>query len=502
MTDRGTDRDTDRDSPHAALSRVAAQVITAGSPAVSYAVTHSCAPWSSPAMEPIDARRPGEQALADATTMFQVGRAGFQLHTWASESSEPDGAPPDLASRRVTYRSSALTNPGYADGSTGSTEVLVVLRHDLWLPGYADALLVAMVTAKVTDIATRNGLPVLYVKSPVSPFRNPSRRYRTDGSGEAPRASNGLAVRVILGEGTPGGRMDTFTALTEMAQDHGWSLAFADRRLGRVKGQWWAVVGTDPARFRRHRQEIADWVPSTSMQSAMLVTAVGPARLGTTAAILANLATRNVGIAAVSAMTLQGVTFVNLVLPVAPARQSRATTVSGRTVSIMDGFGLVATDCGLTTRRARGRSGITSGTAGDHRALVSGPFPAPLPKNSTTEYPLWATWKLALDHKHSQPEDVPALLLRLLKPSVAGTPRVEYQRTMLSPDNQFLGKVKIVVSMGKPNGVDDLLRGLTDLCARTTREATDELVRQRDSVHGVALVMDWRERWTRDIRLA
>lgn len=335
---------TDRDSPHAALSRVAAQVITAGSPAVSYAVTHSCTPWSGPPMEPADTCRPGEKGLADATTMFQVGGAGFQLHTWASESAEPDGAPPEVSSRLVRYRSSALTNPGYADGSTGSTEVLVVLRLDPWIPGFADALLVAMATAEITDIATRNGLPVLYVKSPVSPFRNTSRRYRADGSGEAPRSANGLAVRVILGEGSPGQRMDTFTALTEMAQHHGWSLDVADRRLGRVKGQWWTIVGIDQELFRRRRQEIADWVPTSTPQRAMLVTTAGPARIGSTAAILANLATRNVGIAAVSAMTLQGVTFVSLVVPVAPARQSRNSTVSGRAGSIEDGFGMVATD--------------------------------------------------------------------------------------------------------------------------------------------------------------
>jgi hypothetical protein len=455
-------------------------------------------------MAPIDARRPGEQALADATTMFQVGRAGFQLHTWASESAELDGPPPDNASRRVLYQGRALTNPGYADGSTGSTEVLVVLRHDPWQPGYADALMVAMAAAEVAGIATRNGLPILYVKSPVSPFRNPSRRYRTDGSGEAPRASNGLAVRVIFGEGTPGQRMDTFTALTATAQLHGWSLAFADRRLGRVKGQWWMVVGTDPAIFREHRQEIADRVSSAPAQSVMLVTAAGPARLGTTAAILANLATRNVGIAAVSAVTLQGITFVNLVLPVAPARQSPNPTVSGHAVSIVDGFGIVATDCGLTTRRARGRSVITAGTAGDHRALVSGPFPSPLPRSGATEYPLWATWRLALDHREAQPQDVPALLLRRLanEPALVGTPRVEYQRTMISPDNQLVGKVKIAVSLTKANAVHDLLRELTDICARTTRETTDELTRQRESAYGVALVVDWRERWTRDIRLA
>ncbi len=492
---------SDRDSPHAALSRVAAQVITAGSPAVSYAVTHSCTSWNGPPMEPADARRPGEEALADATTLFQVGGAGFQLHTWASESAEPEGASPDRTWRRVTYRSRALTNPGYADGSTGSTEVLVVLRHDTWQPGYVDALLIAMAVAEITELATSNGLPILYVKSPVSPYRNPTRRYRTDGSGEPPRSSNGLAIRVIVGEGTPGQRMDMFTALTETAQLQGWGLAFADRRLGRVKGQWWTVVGTEPDLFNYLRREIAKWVPTSPPQSAMLVTVAGPARLGSIAAVLANLATRNVGIAAISAMTLQGVTFVNLVLPVAPARQSRDAGTSTRSVSIVDGFGIVATECGLTTRRARGRSEITPGAASDHRALVSGPFPSPLPKSGTTEYPLWATWRLRLNHRDAQPQDVPAMLLRRLaaEPAVVGLPRVEYQRTMISPDHDLVGKVKIAVSLRKGS---DVLTALTAICGRATREAIDGLARQRDGAHGVALVLDWRERWTRDIRLA
>ena len=40
--------------------------------------------------------------------------------------------------------------------------------------------------------------------------------------------------------------------------------AVADRRLGRVKGQWWTVLGTDPDLFRYHRKEIAKWVPSSA----------------------------------------------------------------------------------------------------------------------------------------------------------------------------------------------------------------------------------------------
>ena len=105
----------------------------------------------------------------------------------------------------------------------------------------------------VIDLHVHSG-----VQSPVSPFRNTPRRYRGDGSGEAPRTANTLALRVVLGESTPGQRMDTFTTLTETADRLGFGLDVMDRRLGRVKGQWWTVVRSDPHRYQQHQREVAE----------------------------------------------------------------------------------------------------------------------------------------------------------------------------------------------------------------------------------------------------
>jgi hypothetical protein len=492
---------TDPDSPYAALSRVAAQVSRAGSAGVSYAVTHSCARADGPPAAPVGERPPGERFGADTTLMAQAGRAGFRLHTWASVATDPDEAPPfdsSATGTTVTFRGAALVNPGYADGSGGATEVLVVLRHDSWAPNHMDALMLATVARDLTATAVRNGLPVLFLQAPTSPFRNTPRRYRVDGSGEAPRTAGTLALRMVLGDVEPGRRMDAFAELAETAFRYGFGLDVRDRRLGRVSGQWWTVARSAPTVFADHQRMVAGWVPPDKPRSVLLVTAAGPARPGATAAILADLAARNVGIAAVTAVTLQGVGFVNIVLPVAPAREG-VVGAAIRAAPIGEGFGLVATECGLTKQdRVRTRSVLASGPAADHVALVSGPFASPLPRADAVEHPLWAAWTRPVDPYHDDDTDAPAVLLRLLaaQPELADPPRVTYQHTATSAGNQVAGRLTIAVPLRDSLAQPDIPRILTDLCARVSRTAVDELARRRDLPAGDATIaLDWRERW-------
>jgi predicted amino acid-binding ACT domain protein len=491
---------TDRDSPYAALSRVAAQVGRAGSAGVSYDVSHLCAPADGPPAEPAGERPPGEQFGAEATLMCQAGRAAFRLHTWTFATAGSYGAPfdPPTVAPRVRFRDVAPVNPGYSDGAAGATEVLVALRHDSWAPNHMDALVLATVAADLTAIAVRHGLPVLSLEAPTSPFRNTPRRYRFDGSGEAPRAAGTLALRMVLGEVEPGGRMDAFAELAETADRYGFGLDVRDRRLGRVSGQWWTVARSAPTKFADHRRMVAGWVVPDPPRSVLLVTVAGPARPGATAAILADLAARNVGIAAVTAVTLQGVGFVNLVVPVAPAREGRAGDVI-RGAPIGEGFGLVATECGLSPRaRVRTRSVLASGPAVDHKVFASGPYASPLPRADAVEHPLWATWTRPLDLYHDDETDAPALLLRLLaaQPESADRPRVTYQHTTISADDQVTGRLTIAVPLCDSLAQPDIPRVLTDLCARVSRTAAEELARRRDLDPSDATVaLDWRERW-------
>jgi hypothetical protein len=490
----------DRESPYAALSRVAAQVGRAGSAGVSYAVTHVCPPADGPPAEPAGERPPGEQFGAEATLMCQAGRAAFRLHTWtfATADSQEEPCDPPAFGPTVRFRGAAPVNPGYFDGAAGATEVLVALRHDCWAPDHMDALVLATVAADLTATAVRHGLPVLFLQAPTSPFRNTPRRYRFDGSGEAPRAAGTLALRMVLGEVESGRRMDAFAELAETADRHGFGLDVRDRRLGRVSGQWWTVARSAPTKFADHRRMVAGWVVPEPPRSVLLVTVAGPARPGAAAAILADLAARNVGIAAVTAVTLQGVGFVNLVAPVAPAREGRNGPFV-RAVPIGEGFGSVATECGLTTQeRVRTRSVLASGPAADHVALVSGPHASPLPRADAVEHPLWATWTRPLDLSYDDDTDAPAVLLRLLaaQPELAGPPRMTYQHSTISADDQVAGRLTIAVPLPDSLAQPDIPSILTELCARVSRTAAEELARRRElHPRDATVTIDWRERW-------
>ena len=85
------------------------------------------------------------------------------------------------------------------------------------------------------------------------------------------------------------------------------------------------MLPPDPARYLERKGELFGWAPEGVPAAAQLVTFVGPARIGSSAAIAADLLARNVGILAVSEVSMQEIAFINLALPLAPARIGKTT---------------------------------------------------------------------------------------------------------------------------------------------------------------------------------
>ncbi len=501
---------TSRDSSFAALTAIAAQAATAGGSAVLFNVAHLCT-WapSDPPPGPAGVTPPTSPGtLASETMTFHAAGAGFQLYTWIPEARGPaagdlptahplDG---DTAGARELYSGSVMIKPSFPRRAAQSTEILVSLGHDPWSPGYGDSLMLVRACRDLTSAAARHALPVLFLQSPVSPFRNTPRKFRADGSGEAPRVPNALALRMVLGAGTPAQRLDTFIEITDIARLNGFGLDVTDQRLGRVKGQWWTVLRAEPPTYQQRKRELFGWAPTERPPSVMMCTVVGPGRLGGAAAIAEDLTARNVGVAAVSAASLNGITFVNLVIPVAPPRHVASTPVS-LVSPISTGLGLVATNCGLTKRDAvRTRSRIATSSAADCTLLMSGPFPSPLPAcPCETDRPLWTSWTLPVDAfaDQKQPPDLAELVLRQLirEPVLVAEARLDYQRTRISPDGRLTARAKITISLPSSIGQMRLPRMLTDLCERVRRETITTLVQQGIPVRGIEFTLDWRERW-------
>jgi hypothetical protein len=502
---------------HPALATVAARAASAGSAAVSFNVTHfGTGDGIEPPAPMIDFVPPTEHDhVATETLAFHPAAAGFQVHTWAPDTPHKPVAGVSINRISVSpqidgsslsshlYNGSVVINPNFLYDPAHSTEILITLGYDQWQPDYADSLMITQLYHGMATAASADGgVPVLFLQSPVAPFRDPSPRFREDGSGEAPRVANGMALRMLVGldEANPRKRIALLRTITEIAKSFGLGLQIADRRFGRVRGEWWSVLAPDFDRYAARKAELFGWAPSGVPAAVQLVTFVGPARVGSSAAIAAEFMARNIGIVAMSAATLQEIAFINLMVPIAPARLTDTPT-SGTCMPITEGLGQVASDCGLTRRQGvRDRhTRIADTAATDYQVLSTGPVaPRITPAKPVVEHPLWLSWVMPLEYDAAKrPPDVAQLVLAQLCEAVDRIDggRIDYYRVRVLPDGRVKGRAKICVAL--PNGLTkaNIPAMLSELCPWAQREVIATLVRDHIPLRSIRLRVAWRERW-------
>ena len=497
---------------HPDLAAVAARAATAGSPSVLFDITHDGPETGLPAVElvPPTAR----DRTATETLAFHVADVGFQVHTWTpvTPSKQQDGVTTSrIAVRREDsnghargmFAGSVVINPDFLYDTEHSVEILVTLDHEPWRPSYADSLMITLAYQGMTAAATGDdgsrGVPVLFLQSPVAPFRDPSPHFRVDGSGEAPRVANGMALRMLVGleQDNHGNRIALMCRLAELATENGFGLQVADRRFGRVRGEWWSVLPPNRKRYVARRDELFGWAPDVLPSAVQLLTFVGPSRLGSSAAIAADLMSRNVGILAVSESSMQEIAFINMVVPLAPARIGRAR-LSSVTLPIADGLGQTASECGLTRRQAvRSKSRITDSAATDYKVLRTGPMRPPIKETlATVDYPLWLSWGIPMSEPLRR-VDVAELVVAQLREAadrVAGA-RIDYYRARVLPDGHVTGRAKIAVSLVDGVQEADVPQLLSELCPWAQRESVARLLGEDLPLSAIRLRLAWRERW-------
>ncbi|MFB9306547.1 hypothetical protein [Kibdelosporangium philippinense] len=471
-----------------ALAKIAARAAGSASAAIQFSVGHFADEQAD--YEPPDHEPP--QGIGEIMTV-RIGGVGFELHTWSPVT---PGHPPagvladELGAGR--FGGSVMINPDFLYDSAYSTEILLTLGHDPWRPDYADSLMVTL-AYKVMTTAAGGDVPILFLQSPVAPFKDPPPRFRVDGSGEAPRVSNGLALRMLIALDTsnPRKRLALVRNIAWVAAEYGMGLQVTDRRFGRVRGEWWSVLRHEPDIYQRKKTELFGWAPDGVPDCAQLLTFVGPARIGASAAIAADLLARNVGLLSISEATLQEVAFVNVVVPVAPARKG-PTAASGKCLPIGAGLGALARDCGLTARRGARRTGPIEDTpATDYQLLRTGPVDPRVGEPDDAVYrPIWVSWQL------SSARDVPSLVLaHLLADKHVVDGRVDYTRARAAPNRQIRGRAKISVALDPVIDRVDVPGRLSDLCSRAERDVVTHLLGEGVILRTVELAIAWRERW-------
>ena len=498
---------------HSALAAVAARAANSGSPAVLFDLTH-VGPDAGPPLTDVVPPTALDR-FATETLAFHVAGAGFQVHTWTPDtpSEQHDGVSTNRISVRPhetnghgpahgLFNGSVVINPDFLYDAEHSVEILLTLGYEPWQPTYADSLMIMLAYQGMTAAAATNesgdGVPVLFLQSPVAPFRDPPRQFRVDGSGEAPRVANGMALRMLVGleHGNQNKRITLMCDLVALATENGFGLQVADRRFGRVRGEWWSVLPLDEERYAARKKDLFGWAPDGVPTTVQLLTFVGPARLGSSAAIASDLLARNVGVLAVSETSMQEIAFINMMVPLAPARIGRAR-LSSTCLSVADGLGQTASECGLTRRQAvRAKSRIGGSAATDYRVLRTGPLRPPIKESAARgDYPVWLSWGMPLGDHH-RPDVAELVVAQLLAATdvVAGA-RIDYYRARVLPGGRVAGRAKLAVSLVDGPDAAGIPALLSKLCPRVQRESVAHLVGNDLPLNAIRLRLAWRERW-------
>jgi hypothetical protein len=494
----------------AELASLASRAAGGGTAAVEYEVTHLAGDAAGAVLE---RPRPPDETLHFAAAGLRVAVA-----TWPASS--PDVATSHELSEHTVlgkrpeplegdagwrYRGSAVLNPGFLIDRSRSLEVLLSLGSAPWAPSHRDTLMLTRALRVLSGVATDTGLPILSLTSPAAPTSEAVGTTRGDGSGEKVRSPFAPCVRLAIGldADRPTSRLAFEMAATDFAAENGLSLRLSDRRAGRLRGEWFAITPFQPARYKARRDELFGWAPDDVPVEAVPVTALGPARVGSTQTLCRWLERSNVGCLGASVTVLQDIAFINLLLPVAPARAGEKPGAATSTLAV-DGLGRIASRCGLTTEQRTHREGnaqkaIDIRPVADYLLLAGSAVPCTFERRQKsglpTRFPIWVAWDMP-------PAGVGAAdVLRSVTDALAAYASVEvsFARSRRGERGRLLGRAKLSVV---PSGTAQRVRpdALTGLLGAMAARAQDTAARRLAVQLGiqaadVRLQVAWRERW-------
>lgn len=490
----------------AELASLAARAAGGGTSAVEFEVAH----LTGEAGVGLERPRPPEELLH-----FAAGGLRVEVATWPatsadvatnhelSESTVLGGKPARLSepARGWVYRGSAVLNPGFLTDRSRSLEILLSLGSAPWRPALPDTLMLTRALRELSHAAAATGSPILSLTSPAAPSSEAVGTTRGDGSGEKVRSPFAPCVRMAIGldAARPQARLEFETAVAAVAADLGLGLRLADRRAGRIRGEWFAITPFQSARYRARRDELFAWAPDEMPTQAIPVTALGPARVGSTQTLCDWLERSNVGCLGASVTVLQDIAFINLLLPVAPARTG-ARPGGGTSTRAVDGLGRVASRCGLTTEQGTHREGhaqkaIDIRPAADYLLLAGSPVPCSfertLRSGLPTRLPLWVAWDM--------PPAVEATdVLRTVTEALSSYAAVDvaFARSRRGERGRLLGRAKLAVAPVGRVSADALTGTLGAMAARAQDTASRRLAaRLGIQANDVRLQVAWRERW-------
>ena len=311
-------------------------------------------------------------------------------------------AVPEVSPDRWVFRQSASPNPTFIYESAQTYEGLIAVDPDAtetcqW-HGAALRDLASDICALAANVAHA---PLLTLQSPAQlPGATRTRDHDLRTRKETPPiAPSSVAVRfsVALHEASA----ELFFVLSDrirvLCEENGYGLWLADSRPGHRGGNWFEVC--KPDRPGRHHRDVPQG--DDQIDICLPVTCVGPARVGSTYAIISSLRRyARVGLVSCADCTLDDLALIHLQLTVRGVpvdRLNKIITNMTKNAAIShrprDVLAELFLRLGVSAASERDRPDELSARAGDYQTFL-GPAVPYRPRAATARLPVWISWQI------------------------------------------------------------------------------------------------------------
>jgi hypothetical protein len=509
----------------AQLARVAARASAEGTSAVDFRVVHTdLASWK-PSLgerEWASLLREPSLPLGDSSDswphsdsrdeMLYMNSAGVQVQIVTSPSRDRNSTRgavtatvvKGLSNSSAEFAGQAILNPGFLYESAQGFEVLLTYGDAIWRPSFRESLITTFICRKLSEMAvTVAAAPILFMHAPSASAPSPDSPDQSDSYWDEFRRPTSSSVRMsvaIDGE-RPERRMLFQVRLREFAEENGFGLQTASLMPGRVRGEWRVITNFEKARYESQAEHLLSSEKDHDVLDVRSVTVAGPARIGSSLAVLRAMESRGVGIVAVSVSALQEVAFINLLIAAEPAHLLFSSDPSAST--LLPGLQQTIGSVGGRTQRQGSPDWDFGdvGPASDYMVLAGPKLRSRFVEGGGARYPLWIVWDVPLSKSRPDMRLLKNLVDSLEEQTNVTAPVVEYVRSRRSETDRLRGRAKISIELPSDKFASTLAHD--ELRAELTQIAEDleTSCRLKSSRLGrteeqrIRLRVMWREPW-------
>jgi len=368
--------------------------------------------------------------------------------------------------RAMKFTGTARPSPSFLYDGGRILEGLIVVEDEPSVLHYRHSLALLDVAHFVSELAVENNSPILSMHSPCqAPPHSKDRAdiYKREDAWSR-TSSFSLRFAVLLRDGSASRRFDFVDRVAYFCEGRGFGFWTNDTRDGVRAGNWFSLVKHERGAARRSLSRVADKPGHSEVHCVLPITIVGPARVGSTNAILAALEQlKHVGLASVSITSLDDLAFVHVQLPLLYSSPREAGALSRELEAIIRSSSrpspltpldflestapLLLGDRAISSSLSYKVRTLVQERAGDYQTLA-GPVLTVASVRESRRSPLWVAWQLRTPG--AKLEDVTSALRMSiedlgLNEAGAGPVNVEYAICRARSESQLRGRAKLSI---------------------------------------------------------